>query len=145
MSKFFLIAAFVCLCSNVFSQEKVSEGERNSVIQLLFEKGAITNSDTIHFKNFIKNISIFLFSTIDTCKNVRLLMANLPTSHSYRYYFISDKNEFLLLDFNDISDLLRYIGERLSNACSVSQKEKIRIVEYLLDDQKRRWINYRNR
>ena len=145
MKHFFI---FIIICFNsqaVSSQTNLNDWKKDSMIHILLNKNEISVSDTIYSRNFMKNINVSLLSTIDTCNKVQLYLLNLPKTHSRRFYFISDTTGITLLDFKDVADLLMYMGKRLSNNCSVSQKEKILIVEYLLDGQKEREMNYRKK
>lgn len=144
--KYFLIFILIWFNSETaYSQTSIMDRKKDSIVQLLFNKNKISFSDTIYSRGFIKNINVSLLSTIDTCNKVELYLVSLPKAHSDRFYFISDTSGMTFLDFADVADLLIRIGKRLSNNCSVSQKEKILIAEYLLDGQKQRGMNYRNR
>lgn len=144
--KHFYVLIFICFISKaIYSQRDFNDGRKDTIVQLLIKKNKISISDTIYSRGFMKNINVSLLSTIDTCNKVQLYMVNLPKAHSRRFYFLSDTKGINLLDFNDVADLLIYIGKQLSNNCGVSQKEKILITEYLLDGQKEREINYRKK
>ena len=144
--KFFLvfIICFSCIlrCS---CQENIKYKYKEKLANFLYDKGELSYKDTTYFNGFLKNVNVNFISEMDTCLKVKLYSVRMDSRiHSKTFFFAFDESGITFLDFLDFADLLKYLGNALSNKCSVGQKEKIRICEYLLDAQKNKSKGYRN-